>query len=80
MTRLIIMIEGVRWQPKNYINSLTFEIKNNCLALNWPLGTIKQILGQFKQKDSYFKDLFVFEIYILIFVYFIIFNFYILII
>ena len=37
MTRFIIMIDEVNWQPKNQINLLTFKIKNNCLALNWPL-------------------------------------------
>ena len=34
MTRFIIMIDEVSWQPKTQTNSLTFKIKNNCLTLN----------------------------------------------
>ena len=37
MTRFIIIIDEVSRQPKNQMNLLTFKIKNNCLALNWPL-------------------------------------------
>ena len=37
MTRFIIVIDEVSGQPKNWINLLTFKIKNNCLALNWHL-------------------------------------------
>ena len=37
MTRFIIMIDEVSWQPKNETNLLTFKIKKKCLALNWPL-------------------------------------------
>ena len=36
MTRFIIIIDEVSWQPKNQINFLIFKMKNNCLALNWP--------------------------------------------
>ena len=36
MTRFIIVIDEVSWQPKNWINLQTFKIKNYCLALNWP--------------------------------------------
>ena len=37
MTHFIIMINEVSWLPKNQINLLTFKIKNNFLALNWPI-------------------------------------------
>ena len=37
ITRIIIVINEVSWQPKNWINFLTFKIKNNCLVLNWHL-------------------------------------------
>ena len=33
----MIVIDEVCWQPKNLKNLFTFKIKNNCLALNWPL-------------------------------------------
>ena len=55
MTRLIIMIVEVCWQPKNWINLLTFKIKNNCLARNWPKVNLN-----LEQKDTYFKFIFVF--------------------
>ena len=48
-------------------NLLTLKTKNKRPALNWPSETIKQLPQantSFEQKDTYFKDPFVFEIHI----------------
>ena len=48
-------------------NPSIFKTKNKRLALNWPSDTINQlpkVNTSFEQKDTYFKDPFVFEIHI----------------
>ena len=67
---------------KNWMNSLTFKIKNNCLAFKWPLGTINQLFRSIWALNKKILILIIFiyiyiYIYILIFTYFINFNFYI---
>ena len=83
MTHFLIMINEVSWRLKNWINSLTFKIKNNCLTLNWLLGTINQLFRSIQalNKKILILRIFLFlrYIYILIFIYFINFNFYMLI-
>ena len=70
MTRFIIMINEVGWQPKNWINSLSFKIKKQ-LSPTWL--TFRNNLYAFsvnlslEQKDSYFKDFLVLYIYIYIY-------------
>ena len=53
-------------------NSSTLKTKNKRSALNWHSETINQlpqVNTSFEQKDTYFKDPFVFEIYIKFHVY-----------
>ena len=48
-------------------NPSTLKTKSKRPALNWPSETINQLLQvniDFEQKDTYFKDPFVFEIHI----------------
>ena len=48
-------------------NPSILKTKNKCPTLNWPWETINQLPQVntcFEQKDTYFKDPFVFEIYI----------------
>ena len=58
MTSFTIVIDKVSWQPKNQINLLTFKIKNNCLALNWPLKseTIVSHLIDLEKRSIPFLD------------------------